>query len=85
MARRLVKLEAELLVLAPESATEALELARRSIRVPMAPGQQSAVPADLYTPIPYIVPAQMFAAFLAVEKGLNPDQPRTLTKVTRTL
>jgi glucosamine--fructose-6-phosphate aminotransferase (isomerizing) len=85
MAQRLVKLEAELLVLAPQSASEVLELARRAIRIPTAPGQQSAVPADLYTPIPYIVPGQMFAAFLAEEKGLNPDQPRTLTKVTRTL
>lgn len=40
---------------------------------------------DLYTPIPYIVPAQLFAAHLAEAKGLNPDQPRTLQKVTRTL
>jgi glucosamine--fructose-6-phosphate aminotransferase (isomerizing) len=34
------------------------------------------------TPIPYIVPAQLFAAYLAVQKGLNPDRPRTLNKVT---
>jgi glucosamine--fructose-6-phosphate aminotransferase (isomerizing) len=40
---------------------------------------------ELYTPIPYIIPAQLFAASLAAQKGLNPDQPRTLTKVTRTL
>ena len=85
MAKRLHGLEAEVLLLAPQSATEALQLARRAIRVPTAPGHQSAVPADLYTPIPYIVPAQMFAAFLAEEKGLNPDKPRTLTKVTMTL
>ena len=37
------------------------------------------------TPIPYIVPAQLFAAHLAAQKGLNPDQPRTLNKVTLTL
>ena len=36
-------------------------------------------------PIPYIVPAQLFAAHLAAMKGLNPDRPRTLQKVTRTL
>lgn len=40
---------------------------------------------ELYTPIPYVVPAQLFAACLAAEKGLNPDQPRTIHKVTRTL
>ncbi|MBL0157553.1 MAG: SIS domain-containing protein [Bryobacterales bacterium] len=43
------------------------------------------LPADLYTPIPYIIPAQMFAATLATVKGLNPDQPRGLSKVTLTL
>ena len=32
-----------------------------------------------------IVPAQLLAAYLAVEKGLDPDRPRTLTKITRTL
>ena len=40
---------------------------------------------ELYTPIPYIIPAQIFAACLASQKGLNPDRPRTITKVTRTL
>ena len=40
---------------------------------------------ELYTAIPYIIPAQLFAAYLAEEKGLNPDQPRTLSKVTQTL
>jgi len=40
---------------------------------------------ELLTPIPYIVPAQMFAACLAAKKGLDPDQPRTLKKVTLTL
>ena len=39
----------------------------------------------MLTPIPYIVPAQIFAACLAAQKGLDPDQPRTLTKVTLTL
>ena len=40
---------------------------------------------EMLTPIPYIVPAQMFAACLAAQKGLDPDQPRTLSKVTLTL
>jgi len=42
-------------------------------------------PVDLYTPIPYIIPAQLFAAHLACTKGLDADHPRTLKKVTRTL
>jgi glucosamine--fructose-6-phosphate aminotransferase (isomerizing) len=41
--------------------------------------------SEVLTPIPYIVPAQLFAACLADQKGLNPDQPRTLHKVTLTL
>ena len=40
---------------------------------------------EVLTPIPYIVPAQLFAACLATQKGLNPDEPRTLHKVTLTL
>ena len=40
---------------------------------------------EVLTPIPYIVPAQLFAACLAAQKGLNPDHPRTLRKVTLTL
>ena len=42
-------------------------------------------PGDLFTPIPYILPGQLFAAMLAEVKGLNPDRPRQLAKVTRTL
>ena len=30
-------------------------------------------------------PAQLFAAHLAIIKGFDPDRPRTLTKVTRTM
>ena len=41
--------------------------------------------AELYTPIPYIIPAQIFAACLAGQKGLDPDRPRTLRKITKTL
>lgn len=46
---------------------------------------KGALPQDLYTPIPYIIPAQLFAASLAEVKGLDPDRPRTLTKVTQTM
>jgi glucosamine--fructose-6-phosphate aminotransferase (isomerizing) len=40
---------------------------------------------EVLTPIPYIVPAQLFAAHLAVQKGLDPDRPRTLHKITPNL
>jgi glucosamine--fructose-6-phosphate aminotransferase (isomerizing) len=32
-----------------------------------------------------VIPAQLLAACLASQKGLNPDRPRTLSKVTLTL
>src|SRR6266487_4480295 len=40
--------------------------------------------AELLAPLPYIVPGQLLAHYLALHKGLNPDQPRSLTKITRT-
>jgi glucosamine--fructose-6-phosphate aminotransferase (isomerizing) len=40
---------------------------------------------EFLSPIPFIVPAQLFAALLAEAKGINPDQPRSLSKVTKTL
>lgn len=40
---------------------------------------------EFLSPIPFIIPAQLFAAYLAEEKGLNPDAPRSLAKVTKTL
>jgi len=46
------------------------------------------LPADmdeLLSPIPFIVPAQLFAAMLSEAKGLDPDAPRSLSKVTKTI
>jgi glucosamine--fructose-6-phosphate aminotransferase (isomerizing) len=40
---------------------------------------------EFVAPIPYIIPGQLFAALLAEAKGLDPDQPRSLSKITRTL
>ena len=56
----------------------------RSLLLPAAPPAPEGL-EDLYTAIPYIVPAQLFAGHLAAIKGINADQPRTLQKVTRTL
>lgn len=39
---------------------------------------------EFLTPIPFIIPAQLFAALLSEAKGLDPDSPRSLSKVTKT-
>lgn len=36
------------------------------------------------SPLPYIVPAQLLAYYLAVTRGYDPDRPRGLSKVTLT-
>jgi glucosamine--fructose-6-phosphate aminotransferase (isomerizing) len=35
---------------------------------------------EVLSPIPFVVPLQLFAYFMAVERGLNPDTPRNLAK-----
>ena len=35
---------------------------------------------EVLSPIPYVVPLQLFAYYLAVQKGLDPDKPRNLAK-----
>jgi glutamine---fructose-6-phosphate transaminase (isomerizing) len=81
---RLQELKAETLVITDPRNTRAHDKAARLIQIPEAPGPGSQ-PEDLYTPIPYIVPGQLFAGHLAALKGLNPDLPRTLNKITRTM
>lgn len=78
MIEKLTSLKAETLIITDQSNQEAVGLNGRTVAVPVALD-------ELFTPIPYIIPAQLFAACLAEEKGLNPDQPRTISKVTRTL
>lgn len=46
------------------------------------------LPADIdefLSPIPFIIPAQLFAAYLSEAKGIDPDAPRSLSKVTKTI
>ncbi len=81
---RLQELKAETLVITDPRNTAAHDKAARVIEIPTAPGAGT-LQEDLYTPIPYIVPAQLFAGHLAALKGLNPDLPRTLQKITRTM
>jgi glucosamine--fructose-6-phosphate aminotransferase (isomerizing) len=52
------------------------DLAGSTVRIP---------PINYYlTPIPYIIPLQLLAFYLAVHKGIDPDNPRSLAKVTTT-
>ena len=76
LAARLRRMHADTLVIS--SAGVRLPRSTRAIRVP------GRIP-EIYTPIPYIVPGQLFAALLAEAKGLNPDKPRSLRLITRTL
>jgi len=76
LTARLHALRADTLVFSSSNAR--IPGAGRVIRIP------DPVP-EIYTPIPYIVPGQIFAALLAEVKGLNPDKPRELNIVTRTI
>jgi glucosamine--fructose-6-phosphate aminotransferase (isomerizing) len=75
---KLKKLRAEIIAVTDPGNREVAGCATKIIRLPKRV-------AELFTPIPYAVPAQIFAACLAVQKGLDPDRPRTLSKVTLTL
>jgi len=75
---KLRSLSTETLVITDRSNRPAAEFGKKVICLPLE------LP-ELYTPIPYIIPAQIFAARLAEQKGLDPDKPRTLSKVTKTL
>lgn len=76
MLARLTTLKAETVVISSEPAP--LKAATRALRIPQRISER-------LTPIPYIIPAQLFAALLAEVKGINPDQPRSLSKVTKTV
>jgi glucosamine--fructose-6-phosphate aminotransferase (isomerizing) len=76
LARQLRELKADTIIVSSEDTV--LRLATRGIKIPIKID-------DFMSPIPYIVPGQLFAALLAEVKGLSPDRPRSLKKVTRTL
>jgi glucosamine--fructose-6-phosphate aminotransferase (isomerizing) len=85
MLEKLRHLKAETLLITDRSNTDVLARAGHPVCLPLKLARKSLAAEDLYTPIPYIVPAQLFAAWLAEVKGINPDHPRTLTKVTLTM
>ena len=85
MLAKLQQLKAVTMVITDKSNAIAVQKAHDAICLPVDLSHSGPLPVEVYTPIPYIVPAQLFAARLAEHKGLDPDQPRTLSKVTRTL
>ncbi|HEY6406982.1 MAG TPA: SIS domain-containing protein [Ktedonobacteraceae bacterium] len=76
LAGTLSEKEAEVLVISDSA--QALSLAKTAL--PIA----AALPEWL-SPITAIVPGQLLALHLTLSRGLNPDVPRGLQKVTRTL
>ena len=54
-----------------------LDLAATPLAVPTPVG-------ELTSPLSYIIPGQLFAYYLALTRGEDPDKPRGLSKVTRT-
>jgi glucosamine--fructose-6-phosphate aminotransferase (isomerizing) len=76
LCERLCKLHAE--VIGITGAKTRIPCATEAIRVP------GDIP-EIFTPIPYIIPGQIFAALLAEVKGLDPDKPRSLNIVTQTV
>lgn len=84
---RLNSIKAETLAITDRSnkAAAAKGIARATLMIPADLARKSKLPEEVFTPIPYIIPGQLFAASLAAAKGLNPDEPRTLSKVTLTI
>jgi glucosamine--fructose-6-phosphate aminotransferase (isomerizing) len=75
LAHKMKESGAELIVFSPED--EILKMATTAIKIPDVEEEIS--------PIVDIVAGQLFAQYLAVSKGNNPDQPRHLKKVTLTM
>ncbi len=88
MLQKLKTIRAETLAITDRSNESALanqNLTQKPIIIPASLSKQNGLPEDIFTPIPFIIPAQLFAASLAEVKGINPDQPRTLSKITQTI
>lgn len=89
LLQKLQTLKAELFLITDRSNAEAAPTVATTkgttIVIPAEITGKGGLPEDVFTPIPYIIPAQLFAASLAEVKRLDPDRPRTLSKVTQTI
>jgi glucosamine--fructose-6-phosphate aminotransferase (isomerizing) len=64
---------ASIIALVEEGDDEIKKLADDYIEVPKG------IP-EVLSPIPYVVPLQLLAYYMAIERGCNPDKPRNLAK-----
>jgi glucosamine--fructose-6-phosphate aminotransferase (isomerizing) len=64
---------ATILAICEEDDVEIKQLADDFIEVP------AGIP-EVLSPIPYVVPLQLFAYYMALERGCDPDKPRNLAK-----
>lgn len=76
LLKRLQELNADSLSITNDDAIA--NLSSRSLRMPKEID-------EFLSPIPFIVPAQLFAALLSQAKGIDADAPRSLSKVTKTI
>jgi glutamine---fructose-6-phosphate transaminase (isomerizing) len=76
LLKRLKELHADSL-----SITNSKEIAKLSSRSLLMPVDID----EFLSPIPFIIPAQLFAALLSEAKGIDADAPRSLSKVTKTI
>ena len=75
ITERLYELESELLLITDE--TQLMEYA--NLQMPLPPGLP-----EWLTPLVAVLPGQLFSLALARSRGLDPDSPAGLTKVTET-
>lgn len=65
--------DADIIAVVEEGDEEVKRLADEHIEVP------AGIP-EVLTSIPYVIPLQLFAYYMAVERGYDPDMPRNLAK-----
>ncbi len=76
LLKQLRELHADSLTITNDSQIE--KLASRNIVMPRGID-------EFLSPIPFIIPGQLFVAMLSEAKGMDPDLPRSLSKITKTL
>ena len=64
---------ASIITVIEEGDEEIRELADDYVEIPKG------VP-EILSPIPYVIPLQLLAYYIAIERGYNPDTPRNLAK-----
>jgi glucosamine--fructose-6-phosphate aminotransferase (isomerizing) len=69
---------AQIITVCSETDTAITKLSDRVFSMPT-------LPTEVFSPICYVVPLQLFAYYAAISRGHNPDQPRNLAKAVTVL